>query len=246
MMQEIIFSGDTHQMNWLRSDYVYAKVNCLGELTGKVENHREGDLITTEIRITNHGTKPVFTTVDSIAIAFPLEDKYEGSDICMTNRCHMHIFCGGNISYVMALRMGGEAPHFGMVLTEGSLSCYSVRRDISKGSNDRGCFELHPSPMELQSGESRVIRWVIFPHKGKADFKEQLGKYCRFVDVQADRYVLFPGERNRIAVRTGFEASRVLINGEKAVHSDGIFFSEYTAETPGEQVFHVEVDGIHT
>lgn len=196
--------------------------------------------------ITNHGTKPVFTTVDSIAIAFPLEDQYEGSDICMTNRRHTHIFCGGNISYVMALRMGGEAPHFGMVLTEGSLSCYSVRRDISKGSNDRGCFELHPSPMELKGGESRVIRWVIFPHKGKADFKEQLGKYCRFMDVQAGRYVLFCGERNRITVRTGFKVSRVMINGVEAACSDGEFFLEYTAETIGEQIFYVEADGVRT
>lgn len=246
MMQEIIFSGDIHQMNWLRSDYVYAEVSCPNELTSSVESSREGDLITTEIRITNHGTKPVFTTVDSIAIAFPLEDKYEGSDICMTNRCHTHIFCGGNISYVMALRMGGEAPHFGMVLTEGSLSCYSVRRDISKGSNDRGCFELHPSPMELQGGESRVIRWVIFPHKGKADFKKQLGKYCRFVDVQASRYVLFCGERNRITVRTGFKVSRVMISGVEAACSEGVFFLEYTAETIGEQIFYVEADGVRT
>lgn len=233
-------------MKWLRPDCTYGEVVCPDELTSRVENHREGDLIVTNICITNRNSKPVFTTADSIRISFPLEDKYEGSDICMMNRCHTHIFCGGDISYIMALRMGGEAPHLGMVLTKGSLFCYSVKRDISHGSNDRGCFYLHPSPMELQSGESRMISWIIFPHGGKEDFKVKLRKYSRFLDVRARRYVLFPGERNRIMIRPGFETDCVMINGEKAAYSEGIFFMEYTAETPGEQVFYVEADGVRT
>ena len=170
-MQEIIFTEDVYQMNWLRSDYPYAKVYCPKELVSQVKNHREKDLVITEICLTNQSNKPMFTTVDSIQISFPLEDRYDKSDICMTRRCHTHLFCGENISYIMALRMGGEAPHFGMVLTQGSLSRYSVRRDVSKQSNDRGCFYLHPSPMEFQPGECKVIRWVIFPHSGKEDFK---------------------------------------------------------------------------
>ena len=45
--------------------------------------------------------------------------------------------------------MGGESPHLGLVLTEGALSGYSVERDLSQISNDRGDFLLHPSPMTL-------------------------------------------------------------------------------------------------
>lgn len=245
-MQEIIFQKDPYRMNWLRTDYVYGDVICPKELSGQSESRREGDLVYTEVRITNPGNKPVFTTVDSIAVAFPVEDKYEGSDICMTSRCHTHIFCGENISYIMALRMGGEAPHLGMALTGGSLSHYSVERDLSRRSNDRGCFYLHPSPMELKPGESRVISWVIFPHQGKEDFRRQLGRYCKYVDVQAERYVLFPGERNRITIRPGFEAHCVTVNGETAKYSESVFFVEDRAEEPGEHIYHVEVDGIRT
>lgn len=245
-MQEIIFKEDVHQMNWLRTDYSYGEVICPKELSGQAQSRREGDLVMTDIRITNTGDKPVFTTIDSIAIAFPLEDKYEGSEICMTSRCHTHIFCGENISYIMALRMGGESPHLGMVLTQGSLSHYSIERDLTKRSNDRGCFYLHPSPMEFEPGESKVISWTIFPHNGKEDFREKRKKYCRYVDVQAEKYVLFPGEMSRITVRPGFEAHSVTINGQAAAWSEGAFFLEDVAAAPGDQVYHVEVDGIRT
>ncbi|MGW9111914.1 hypothetical protein [Microbacterium sp. NPDC055683] len=61
----------------------------------------------------------------------------------------MHLFCGGTSSYVVALRMGGNAPHLGLVVTAGALSSYSIERDLRNISNDRGCFVLHPAPLHF-------------------------------------------------------------------------------------------------
>lgn len=66
------------------------------------------------------------------------------------------------------------------------------------------------------------------------------------MDVRAERYVLFPGERSRIEIRPRFEADLVKVNGKAAECMDGVFYVEYTAETPGEQIFNIEVDGIRT
>lgn len=55
-------------------------------------------------------------------------------------KSHAHIWCGGEVSYVMGLRMVVEAPHLGLILTKGSLKSYSVERDLSLISNDRGDF----------------------------------------------------------------------------------------------------------
>ena len=107
---------------------------------------REGDCIDTKIRLKNISGKPYFSDNDSIGIAFPLQDRYESSEVCLTSRCHTHLFCGGEVSYIMALRMGGEAPHLGMVLTGGAF--------------------LHPCAMEWETGETKRI----FPHQGKAEF----------------------------------------------------------------------------
>ncbi|HBM81312.1 MAG TPA: hypothetical protein DD426_10840 [Clostridiaceae bacterium] len=147
----------------------------------------------------------------------------------------------------MALQMGGESPHFGMVLTEGSLEAYSIKRDLAKGSNDRGCFILHPSSMELEPGETKEINWMIFPHEGKDDFQKQLGNFCKYIKVEAERYVLFPGERNRICITPSFAARSVLVNGNQlSAAKNGQYQMEYTAKTCGEEVFSICVDGVHT
>ena len=96
----------------------------------------------------------------------------------MTTKCHTHIWCGENISYVMCLRMGGEAPHLGLALTDGSLSGYSVERDFEKISNDRGDFILHPSPVALVPNESFTIEWKLFWHNGKTIFTAKLINYA--------------------------------------------------------------------
>lgn len=247
-LKEIIFSQDKYQMNWLRPDYPYGSVWCSRELSYKVENRREGDLIYTEIYLTNGGSKPLFTREDSIEIAFPLEDRYDDSEICMKYRCHTHIFCGGNVSYILALRMGGEAPHLGMALTEGSLGGYSVERAPSKQSNDRGCFYLHPSPMHFAPGETKKLSWIIFPHEGREDFYRQLGSFSRYVSVTADRYVLFRGETTRLCVMPSFSAQRVEVNGVRIEPAEGEkkYIAKFAAVKPGEKLIRVSVDGVET
>ena len=142
-MKELIFSKDKYKMNWLREDCEYAKIKCPVKLEYKVSSERDEDEIKTIITFTNTDNKPLFTSIGDIGIYIPLQDKYESSKVCMTQRCHTHIFCGKNVSYIMALRMGGEAPHLGMVVTKGSIESYSIERDFSKMSNDRGLFILN-------------------------------------------------------------------------------------------------------
>lgn len=266
---KFVFKDDKYQMNWFREDFEYAAVTCPQELEYSVSNRCEEDRIYTEISFSNKSSKPFFSYTGSIAIAFPLMDTYEDSETCLTKRCNTHIFCGGNISYIMALRMGGEAPHLGMVLTEGSFSDYSIERDERKQSNDRGGFWLHPSAMEFVPGETKKISWIVFRHDGKADFMEKLGAYSSFVDVRSERYVLFEGERNTITVKTSFDANTIIIDGteidvkadqevladtkiqtisgeQKLSVKDGMLVLEYEAGKQGEHVFQICVDNMNT
>lgn len=246
-MKELIFGNDSHRMDWLRKDFAYGKVDCPRELHCRVETRQEGDLAFTRVVISNPGSKPYFSHRKSISIAFPLVDKYEDSRSCMERRCHTHIFCGGAVSYICALRMGGEAPHLGMVLTRGSLAGYSIQRNILSQSNDRGCFLLHPSPMELGAGESTILEWTIFSHTGWEDFFRKLSQYNpRFIRVSADRYVLFPGEGNTLHICPSFAAGQVTVNGRKLPERDGKYDLEYTASGTGEQVFEISADGVTT
>lgn len=232
--------------NWLREDYEYAEVTCPGQLACTVDNRREGDVIRTEITLTNAGKKPFISHTGDIAIAFPLQDRYESSDICLKYRCHTHIFCGGDISYIMALRMGGEAPHLGMVLTRGSLACYSVKRDVKNMSNDRGCFLLHPSPMEFEPGESKRICWTIFPHGGKEGFFERLKSFTKFVKVEAQRYVLFSGEKCEVKIIPSFIPETVMADGKEIRPENGNYSIWVEGGPCGERELEICVDEIHT
>lgn len=253
-VKELIFDNDPYGMNWLREDFAYGEVKCPKQLCGEVKNRREGDTVYTEVTISNPGKKPYFTDKTSISIAFPLVDKYESSKVCMEQRCHTHIFCGGQISYICALRMGGQAPHLGMVLTKGSLAGYSIERNLVSQSNDRGCFLLHPSPMEIKAGESVTLEWIIFSHEGMfehslqtPDFFRKLAQYHpHFVKVWADRYVLFPGERNTLRICPAFTAEKVTVDGQALPEADGIYQLEYTAQETGEKIFEIQADGVKT
>lgn len=244
---KIVFQNDPYEMNWLREDFRYGKAEGPAELDFRLENKKEGDIVFTRIEIFNPGSKPYFTDKGSISVAFPLVDMYEDSKTCMEQRCHTHIFCGGDISYVCAFRMGGEAPHLGMILTKGSLSGYSIQRDLSRQSNDRGCFLLHPAPMEIGAGERKILEWIVFPHSGGEDFVQKLEKYNpNYVSVSARHYVLFREEKNILSIRPSFAAKQVTVNGQLLKKTARTYEFEYTAKETGEHIFHIQADNVHT
>lgn len=247
VLKEFIFSNDEKQMNWVREDYPYAEVRCPKEFSWMVQNTREGDVLTTSIYIVNDSVHSYFTNIGTIGITFPMPDNYDATDVCLDYRCHTHIFCGENTSYVMCLRMGGDAPHLGMVLTEGSLSAYSIERDIARMSNDRGCILLHPSPKEFAPGETMTITWKLFPHQGKEDFYRKLQEFPSVISVRSEKYVLFTGEKTTLTIEPAFSAETVKINGRVLQKdADGAYHDCFTAEKTGEFRFTVEADHVKT
>ena len=253
-MNELVFPGDKYRMNWLRPDFTYAEVLCDPVLKAAAVHKRLENGLETTISITNTGSKPYFSSLSSIGIRFPLEDRYDSSEVCMKARCNTHIFCGQNVSCICALRMGGAAPHLGMVLTAGSLSGYSVERNSDNSSNDRGCFILHPTPMELLPGETATLRWRIFPHDGWANFMDKAAAVNpRFVRVEASRYFLFAGEPCRITITPAFRPGCLTVDGEELA-ADGqgryIFTYDSGAGTHSadrwEKTFAICADGVCT
>ena len=241
---ELIFSSDPHRMNWLREDFPYAEVSCPEGLEARVEHRREGDTLRTAIRLANVSGKPIFTNKYDLSVTLPLEDRYESTALCLTQRALVHLFCGGDVSWALALRMGGEAPHLGFVLTEGSLAGYSVRHN-GPLANDRGCLVLHPAGGDWAPGEVKTLAWTLFPCAGREDFLEQLGRCPRYVRVEASRYVLFPGETTALTVQPSFPARRVTVDGAE-LSGDGAYSLDWSADEPGEHTFRVEADGVST
>ena len=102
-------------------------------------------------------------------------------------------------AYVNALRMGGTAPHLGLVLTEGSIKSYDIlERGIDKGnSHTRGVIALNLPDTLLQPGSSYSIQWSLFPHLGNEDFKNKLLQQGS-VWMSCNKYMFEKGEKAEI------------------------------------------------
>lgn len=208
-MKEYILAEDPYRLNWVEGNTEWGTVKCSLPLTMETESLREGDVVKESYTFRNDSDRDIFTGLTDIGIYTPFNDDYTTGRECMTGKCHAHIWCGGEMAYIMALRMGGEPPHAGLVLTAGSVGGYSIERDESRRSNDRGDIILHPTPFSLAPGESYTVSWVIFPHGGKEDFFEKARLYCgSFLGVAADRYILFAGETAHITVAPAFAYER--------------------------------------
>ncbi len=252
-MKEMIYSQDKYRMNWIEGTVEWGTVKCRLPLNVEVKRHYEGNIIKEQYIFTNNTDKDIFTKLTDIGIYTPFNDDYTTAAECMTNKCHAHIWCGNETAYVMALRMGGEAPHAGLVLNSGAIGGYSVERDMERMSNDRGDFILHPSPFSLAPNESYMISWTLFPHNGKEDFYKQTSVYCdKFLDIRAEKYVLFKGENINVEIKSDFlfkeKDVHILLGDKKAdftVKDNSVFF-KVNAEVQGEMKYQICVGGVHT
>jgi hypothetical protein len=132
----------------------------------------------------------------------PFNDNYPDALTCVTQRCNAHLWCGGNTAYACCLRMGGAAPHLGLVLTEGFLGGYSVesRGCLYGGSNLRGSIVFNLPGVTLQPGRVHRLAWTCFWHTGWDDFLRQARAVPGFVEVRADRYTYLTGKPPAVSV----------------------------------------------
>lgn len=247
--------NDRHQMNWVEGTKTWGTVKVPKGVEASVKRELlpNGNLKET-YSFLNTSACPVFFKKTDVGIYTTFNDNYEDAAACMTQRCNTHIFCGEHASYVMALRMGGEAPHLGLILTEGSISCYSVERKYGESSNDRGDFILHPQLHELAPGQSEEISWELFWFEDPEDFEEKLLSHGEFPVLRTEQCTLFIGENISFdVVYEGMEGAEVSIcSGDTSIEfikkQDGnstVIHCEYPVECQGGIPFEITIGEKH-
>ena len=195
---KLIFLGhksDSTGMNWIEGNEKWGTVFYPEGISVLIERKFSEDGNLREIySFTNTTEFPISFKRTDIGIYTTFNDNYEDTDICIEKKCHTHIFCGENAAYIMALQMGGRAPHLGMKVIRGSIVSYSVERDLTEESNDRGDFILHPDLPILQPKETIEIEWELFWFLDKIDFKKNLMKTYGFPIVNSQQFTYFIGE----------------------------------------------------
>ena len=228
--------NDKDNMNWVEGASVWGTIKDAEFISSrKTENSQvdefenkkfniRAERILTEDKLIERYTfmnkcdHPVSVCKGEIGIYTTFNDSYDASDICMTNRCNTHIWCGGNTAWVNALKMGVSHINLGLVVTKGSIDCYSVERNLDKASNDRGDFILHPSAFFLGAGESCTLEWKLFFHNGTEDFTKKLNEYDIIIP-KAEHYTVFEDEKIVLS-----------LNKKASITLDGEILAENTDE----------------
>jgi len=214
----------------------------VGPLKVEVTRTLDGAALHERYALTNTGTEvlPVAHKGKAgCAIALPFNDHYTSAAEVLEHRCHTHVWAGGTTSWVATLRMGGRAPHLGLVVTEGGWSGYSIAgRDEITSSNTRGTFLVHPDIAGLQPGATRTVAWTLFWHTGWDDFFAQCAqRSSTFVKLDAPRHTAYVGESVAIEGRgRNLAGAGMTVNGQPLTltAAAGGVATTWTPRAPGE------------
>ena len=187
----------------------------------------------------------LFLEHGAFGIEFPLNDVYTYADDCMVNHCNAHIWCGQEVTYVNAMKMGKSDINLGIVLTKGSIKSYSV---TGCRSNHRGTFVLNNDHIELLPGEEYVISFEAFIHKGKDDFEEKRSLFDNYVGVFSKNFTVFENENIEFEVKTSLDGISVECDGEAVdcSKSKNGFFVKFAPKRLGEHRFDITANGVKT
>lgn len=259
-VSSIMNPADRHAMNWCAADGHWGKIHgyetelescTVGEASAETvyaghiktpfgfcrirvtirRSFTEDGKYREEVTVTNMTDTVICLNRDTFGIELPFNDRYTTGAQCMVEHCHAHIWCGHNIAWVDALRMGDSDMNLGLYLTEGALDCYSQN---GCKSNNRGVFILHPDSRFLKSGESMTLAWELFWHTGKEDFEAKIADYDGHIGIKAEHFTVFMGESVKLSV-TAEEMPEVTIAGEavEAVPQDGAWKIDWKPTVPG-------------
>lgn len=196
-LSSIVHPDDKHGMNWIESTHKLGDTIAPGDVKIRRSVTLGNEYLELCVAFSNENDYDLLLQKGALGIYVPFNDSYGKASICMTQRCHAHLNTCGSSSYIMGLRMGGDAPHLGMLLCEGELAAYSIERENK--SNDRGDFILHPPFVHLMPKQSYTVRMKFFWHEGKEDFLGIIAKEKNFITVTSSHFTYFKGEDIRVS-----------------------------------------------
>lgn len=189
MVTSIIHPEDPYQMDWVKEGRCWGAVQSKVKLSVDHKKEHSKNCLRESFLFTNETSEPIYTQISDITIEIPFPDEYQTAHISETKRCHTHLWCGESSSYVLGLRMNGEGPHLGLILNKGSIVKYSVEREHSNLSNDRGIFFLHPAPTCILPQETMIVSWDLYWVKNREEFEALRMTYENQIGVTLNQYV---------------------------------------------------------
>lgn len=247
------YPGDPDGMNWVEGTAAFGMVQGAQVVSVEktahgvhavyetphlritVDRELRGERYCERYRFEDRLDVDVFFNRGKVGIYTTFNDNYDRAGVCMTQKCHTHIWCGRNSSYIRAVKMGPFPVGLGLVLTEGSLDTYSIA-NREQTSNDRGDFVLHPAVFNLRPGEKMTVAWELFWFED-GHFFDAIEKYDSVLTVDAPQYTVFEGEEIAFSVNRPDVAVKLDGAAVSAETREGRTFVRYAPQRLGDHTF---------
>lgn len=247
------YPGDPDGMNWVEGTAAFGMVQGAQVVSVEktahgvhavyetphlritVDRELRGECYCERYRFEDRLDVDVFFNRGKVGIYTTFNDNYDRAGVCMTQKCHTHIWCGRNSSYIRAVKMGPFPVGLGLVLTEGSLDTYSIA-NREQTSNDRGDFVLHPAVFNLRPGEKMTVAWELFWFED-GHFFDAVEKYDSVLTVDAPQYTVFEGEEIAFSVNRPDVAVKLDGAAVPAETREGRTFVRYAPQRLGDHTF---------
>lgn len=247
------YPGDPDGMNWVEGTAAFGMVQGAQVVSVEktahgvhavyetphlritVDRELRGERYCERYRFEDRLDVDVFFNRGKVGIYTTFNDNYDRAGVCMTQKCHTHIWCGRNSSYIRAVKMGPFPVGLGLVLTEGSLDTYSIA-NREQTSNDRGDFVLHPAVFNLRPGEKMTVAWELFWFED-GHFFDAIEKYDSVLTVDAPQYTVFEGEEIAFSVNRPDVAVKLDGAAVPAETREGRTFVRYAPQRLGDHTF---------
>lgn len=225
----ILNKNNKTEINYLVGD-IRITVNRTIDKNGLVE----------EYMFSNKSNKTI--QLFDIGINTPFNDNYPNASTCYSERTNAHIWAGCHATYVNAMRMGGNAPHLGMVLLQGSINNYEIKERAHEKalSNTRGVIIMNPEDITLAPNENYTLSWRIFMHHGNDEFYKKIVEYGS-VAARSEKYVYEQGDKARVEFEYKGNPDNIVIqlNGKDIPHKKqgNTFIAEAQLKQTGDVIF---------
>lgn len=183
---------------------------------------------------------------DNFGIETPFNADITVAPEALTQHCNAHFWCGHNICWVNALKMGNFENNLGLYLRKGAIESYDQNEVIGKA---RGIFVLGMESVLLNSGDEYEIEWELFCHKGTDDFFEKLAEYENYIGIKAKHYTVFENEPIEFTVSPSSDKTPVIKLGDEEIIAEKCntgYKVTYIPSHPGEYKFNISVGDVST
>ncbi len=254
-IKSIVCVEDKDKMNWcestsdfglilgatvsdiVASDTEVKAVYHTQKLDVEVTRSLDDGVVSEKYVFVNNTDSDVFIRRGEVGIITPFADQYENADLCMANRCNTHIWCGGNTSYICAVKMGKSDCCVGLVLKSGSLDSYSTGGWEEKNTSNNRCgFVLHPVPFDLRPGESYTLEWEVFACGDEDEFFATISEYDNIALAEAKTFTVYENEVIEFSLNK--KINEVLLDGKRIDFSDNCV--RYMPQRLGEHIFSIK------